>query len=84
MPAWKQSQAALALAQLHLDSGAPHAAQHVLSTLQQPGEAPDGAPQQGHTHQAQALFQHADLLLQLDQQVSGMQTSRAHTRTYIS
>ena len=69
VPAWKQSQAALALAQLHLDNGAPQAAQHALSMLQQPTEGPDGLPQQQDAHQAQALYQHADLLLQLDQQV---------------
>lgn len=68
-PAWKQSQAALALAQLHLDSGAPQAAQHVLSMLHQPSEGADGQPHQQDAHQAQALYQHADLLLQLDQQV---------------
>lgn len=69
VPAWKQSQAALALAQLHLDSGAPQAAQHALSMLHQPTEPDDGQPHQPDAHQAQALYQHADLLLQLDQQV---------------
>ena len=70
-PAWKQNEAALALAQLHLDTGATLAAQQVLSILKQPGEALDGTEQQGGTagQQAHTLFHRAGLMLRLGQQV---------------
>lgn len=70
-PAWKQNEAALALAQLHLDTGATLAAQQVLSILKQPGGALDGTEQQGGTagQQAHTLFHRAGLMLRLGQQV---------------
>jgi len=71
-PAWKQSEAALALAQLHLDAGATLAAQQVLSILKQPNEALDDTEQQDGSagQQAQTLFHRAGLMLRLGQQVS--------------
>ena len=71
-PAWKQSEAALALAQLHLDAGATLAAQQVLSILKQPNEALDDTQQQDGSagQQAQTLFHRAGLMLRLGQQVS--------------
>ncbi|DBB12946.1 TPA: hypothetical protein ACH3X3_005694 [Trebouxia sp. C0006] len=69
-PAWKQSEAALALAQLHLDAGATLAAQQVLSILKQPNEALDDTEQQDGSagQQAQTLFHRAGLMLRLGQQ----------------
>ncbi|KAA6423612.1 MAG: hypothetical protein FRX49_06672 [Trebouxia sp. A1-2] len=69
-PAWKQSEAALALAQLHLDAGATLAAQQVLSILKQPNEALDDTQQQDGSagQQAQTLFHRAGLMLRLGQQ----------------
>ena len=71
-PAWKQNEAALALAQLHLDAGATLAAQQVLSILKQPNEALDDTEQQDGSagQQAQTLFHRAGLMLRLGQQVS--------------
>jgi len=71
-PGWKQSEAALALAQLHLDAGATLAAQQVLSILKQPNEALEDTEQQDGSagQQAQSLFHRAGLMLRLGQQVS--------------
>ena len=70
-PAWKQSDAALALTRLHLDAGDTLAAQQVLSILKQPGEAGEGAEQQvsAASPHAEALFHRAGLMLRLGQQV---------------
>ncbi|DBA78961.1 TPA: hypothetical protein ACH3X1_008835 [Trebouxia sp. C0004] len=67
-PAWKQSEAALALAQLHLDAGATLAAQQVLSILKQPNEALEDTEQQDGSAGQQALFHRAGLMLRLGQQ----------------
>ena len=77
-PAWKQSEAALALAQLHLDAGATLAAQQVLSVLKQPSEAAiDGSEQHdgAASQRVQTLFHRAGLMLRLDQQVCHFQQS---------
>lgn len=72
-PAWKQSEAALALAQLHLDAGATLAAQQVLSILKQPDEDAGGTeqPSGGVGHHTQTQFHRAGLMLRLGQQVCG-------------
>ena len=71
-PAWKQSEAALALAQVHIDAGHMLAAQQVLSILKQPAEAIGAAEQQEQDagQQDQTLFHRAGLMLRLGQQVS--------------
>ena len=78
-PAWKQSEAALALAQLHIDAGDTLAAQQVLSILKQPAEAADGAEQADGDagQQTQTLFHRAGLMLRLGQQVGSPRLNMA-------